>query len=84
MAKKPLTAQNTMSDKEKALQAMQQNTPTQTSQNTATDKETHRYNIEIPNDMFIEIKDFIKASGYNLKGFFLAAAKDKIEREKMS
>jgi hypothetical protein len=84
MAKKPLTAQSTVSDKEKALQAMQQNATVRATQNTETDKETHRYNIEIPNDMFVEIKDFIKASGYNLKGFFLAAAKDKIEREKTS
>ena len=75
--RKPLTASSTMSEKEKALQAIKA-----TEGVDSTDqKESHRYNIEIPNDLFIEIKAFIKEKGYNLKGFFLAAAKEKIRRK---
>jgi hypothetical protein len=74
MAKKPLTAR---SEKEAALQAMQ-------SDLKQSEKENHKYNIDIPNDFFEEIKEFIKENGYNLKGFFLTAAKEKIKRQKQS
>ena len=40
------------------------------------DKKTiHRYNIEIPLDLYDQIQDHIKKSGQNLKGFFIASAK---------
>lgn len=81
MSKKPLVAKSSLSDKEKALQAMQNN-PTGEATDHTEMKEMHRYNIEIPNDVFVEIKQFIKSEGYNLKGFFLAAAKEKMKREK--
>lgn len=74
MAKKPLTAK---SEKEAALQAMQADL-------SKDDKEIHRYNIEIPNDLFLEIKEFVKENGYNIKGFFLTAVKEKIKRHKQS
>ena len=74
MAKKPLTAR---SDKEVALEAMKADLK-------QTDKEFHRYNIEIPAELFGEIKEFTKEHGYNLKGFFLTAAREKIKKEKQS
>ena len=74
MAKKPLTAR---SEKEAALQAMQTDLQ-------QADKESHKYNLDIPSDFFEEIKEFIKEHGYNLKGFFLTAAKEKIKRQKQS
>jgi hypothetical protein len=74
MAKKPLTAR---SEKEAALAAMKEDLK-------QSDKEFHRYNIEIPTELFEEIKEFIKEHGYNLKGFFLTAAKEKIRKEKQS
>jgi hypothetical protein len=76
MAKKPLTAR---SDKEAALEAMKADLSLKQS-----DKEFHRYNIEIPTELFEEIRGFIKEHGYNLKGFFLTAAKEKIRKEKQS
>jgi hypothetical protein len=38
-------------------------------------KQVHRYNIEIPLDLFEEIKTHIDETGQNLKGFFLKSAK---------
>jgi hypothetical protein len=38
-------------------------------------KQAHRYNIEIPLDLFEEIKAHIEETGQNLKGFFLKSAK---------
>jgi hypothetical protein len=38
-------------------------------------KQAHRYNIEIPLDLFEEIKAHIDETGQNLKGFFLKSAK---------
>ena len=38
-------------------------------------KQAHRYNIEIPIDLFEEIKAHIEETGQNLKGFFLKSAK---------
>jgi hypothetical protein len=35
----------------------------------------HRYNIEIPLELFEEIKTHIEETGQNLKGFFLKSAK---------
>jgi hypothetical protein len=35
----------------------------------------HRYNIEIPLELFEEIKAHIEETGQNLKGFFLKSAK---------
>jgi hypothetical protein len=40
-----------------------------------TSKQAHRYNIEIPLDLFEEIKAHIGETGQNLKGFFLKSAK---------
>ncbi len=74
--RKPLIAKSTLSEKEKALETMKKN-----SEPTLSEKDVHRYNIEIPNTLFIEIRDFIKENGYNLKGFFLTAAKEKIKKE---
>jgi hypothetical protein len=82
MSKKPLQAKSTLSDKEKALQAMQSTVATNVATDITEIKEIHRYNIEIPHDTFMEIKNFIKSEGYNLKGFFLAAAKEKMRKEK--
>lgn len=79
MEKKKLIAQSSLSEKEKAFQKMQQ-TGNETAE--AESKEIHRYNIEIPNDVFLELKEFTKSAGYNLKGFFLAAAKEKMKKEK--
>lgn len=76
MAKKPLVAK---SEKEAALEAMKS---AMKLTGTEPEKESHRYNIEIPSDFFEEIRVFIKDNGYNLKGFFLTAAKEKIKREK--
>ena len=38
-------------------------------------KQAHRYNIEIPLELFEEIKAHIEETGQNLKGFFLKSAK---------
>jgi hypothetical protein len=38
-------------------------------------KPAHRYNIEIPLELFEEIKAHIEDTGQNLKGFFLKSAK---------
>lgn len=81
--KKPLIAKSNLTDKEKALEAMKQ-TQTGGMNETVENKEIHRYNIEIPHDVFLEMKEFVKSTGYNLKGFFLAAAKEKMKREKTS
>lgn len=35
----------------------------------------HRYNIEIPLDLYQQIQEHIGKSGQNLKGFFIASAK---------
>ena len=35
----------------------------------------HRYNIEIPLDLYDQIQEHINKSGQNLKGFFTASAK---------
>jgi hypothetical protein len=40
-----------------------------------TGKQAHRYNIEIPLELFEEIKAHIEETGQNLKGFFLKSAK---------
>lgn len=40
-----------------------------------TSKQAHRYNIEIPLELFEEIKAHIEETGQNLKGFFLKSAK---------
>lgn len=77
--RKPLIASSTMSEKERALAAMR---AINQSADEDDKKDFHRYNIEIPNEFFEEIKEFIKEQGYNLKGFFLAAAKEKIRKEK--
>jgi hypothetical protein len=79
--KKPLVAKSNLTDKEKALEAMKITTQSGATE-TAESKEIHRYNIEIPHDVFLEMKEFVKSTGYNLKGFFLAAAKEKMKREK--
>jgi hypothetical protein len=78
--RKPLIASSTMSEKERALAAMR--AINQSTEEEDDKKDFHRYNIEIPSEFFEEIKDFIKEQGYNLKGFFLAAAKEKIRKEK--
>jgi hypothetical protein len=78
MAKKPLVAR---SEKEAALEAMK--TAMKLTE-AESEKESHRYNIEIPSDFFEEIREFIKENGYNLKGFFLTAAKEKIKRERQN
>jgi cell division septum initiation protein DivIVA len=43
-------------------------------QEEETAKQTHRYNIEIPLELFEEIKAHIGETGQNLKGFFLKSA----------
>ena len=47
----------------------------ETIQQEESSKPVHRYNIEIPLDLFEEIKTHIEETGQNLKGFFLKSAK---------
>ena len=47
----------------------------ETTQQEESSKPVHRYNIEIPLDLFEEIKAHIEDTGQNLKGFFLKSAK---------
>lgn len=90
--RKPLMAKSSLVEKEEALKKMialsqnQADAPSpilpQQEDNASSNKDIHRYNIEIPNDLFQEIKAFITENGYNLKGFFLTAARDKMKKEK--
>ena len=83
-------SQESVAQEEKASENIQKNIA-QEEKTAKKDKakkeknnEIHRYNIEIPNDVFLELKEFTKSTGYNLKGFFLTAAKEKMKREKVA
>ena len=78
--RKPLIAKKNILEKEMAIKSILEG-QANPSDDDAKDKQIHRYNIEIPNDLFLEIKSFVKQNGYNIKGFFLTSAKEKIERE---
>lgn len=80
--RKPLVAKNNILEKELAIKSILEAQPKSVeNMNFSNEKEIHRYNIEIPNDLFQEIKSFVKQNGYNIKGFFLTSAKEKITRE---
>jgi len=78
--RKPLVAKNSIEQKELAIKAIVNKSEAPVDIESS-DKTIHRYNIEIPNDLFLEIKSFVKQNGYNIKGFFLTSAKEKITRE---
>lgn len=44
-------------------------------------REVHRFNIEIPMDLYLDIKDHIDVSGQTLKGLLCLAAREYLQKQ---
>ena len=64
------TVSDTTLSLEKAVKSLNESTKI-----TDDKRAIHRYNIEIPLDLYEQIQEHINKSGQNLKGFFTASAK---------
>ncbi len=44
-------------------------------------REVHRFNIELPMDLYLDIKDHIDVSGQTLKGLLCLAAREYLQKQ---
>ncbi len=44
-------------------------------------REVHRFNIELPMDLYLDIKDHIDVSGQTLKGFLCLCAREYLQKQ---
>ena len=93
MAKKQLTRKLTnVAEKEAALEALEQKrvsitqpsiqTPPSVLKSEKVIREVHRFNIELPMDLYTEVKAHIDHTGQTLKGFLCLTAREYLQNIK--
>ena len=94
MAKKQLTRKLTnVAEKEAALEALEQKrvslaqqpvvqTPPSVLKPEKVIREVHRFNIELPMDLYTEVKAHIDHTGQTLKGFLCLTAREYLQNIK--